>query len=38
MIDINEAKIILQTANRKFGKCTMHRQCRKTGLYGHGKG
>lgn len=38
MIDLDEAKIIIEHANRKFGKCTMQRRCRKTGLYGHGKG
>jgi len=38
MIDMDEAKILIEHANRKFAKCTLSHRCRKTGLYGHGKG
>jgi hypothetical protein len=38
MIDLDECKVLIEHANRKFAKCTLNRRCRKTGLYGHGKG
>jgi len=38
MIDLDEAKILIEHANHKFAKCTLSRQCCKTGLDGHGKG
>ena len=38
MIDLDECKVLIEHANRKFAKCTFARRCRKTGLYGHGKG
>jgi hypothetical protein len=38
MIDIDEAKIILEMANRKYGKAVLQKRCRETGLYGHGGG
>jgi hypothetical protein len=38
MIDLDECKVIIEHANRRFAKCTLSRRCRKTGLYGHGRG
>lgn len=38
MIDLDECKVLIEHANRKFAKCILGRRCRKTGLYGHGKG
>jgi hypothetical protein len=36
MIDIDEAKLILEQSNRRHGKCAIERRCRETGNYGHG--
>jgi hypothetical protein len=38
MIDLDEAKILTETANRRYCKGHVERRCRKTGLYGHGRG
>jgi hypothetical protein len=38
MIALDECKVIIEHANRRFAKCTLSRRCRKTGLYGHGRG
>jgi hypothetical protein len=37
MIDLDEACLTVEAANRKYGKACVHRRVRQSGNYGHGK-
>jgi hypothetical protein len=37
MIDIDEACLTVEAANRRYGKACVHRRVRQSGNYGHGK-